>query len=124
MPRILLVSDTPDAFQELAAALQEEERTDLLWAHDGQTALERLAGAQPDLVVVDETVSGTGGLEWIRHIMSVNAFVQTAVVSALPSDAFHEASEGLGILMQLPPAPDRDQARRLTDTLDRLPELS
>ena len=124
MPHILLVSDTADTFQELAGALREDPRTDVQWAHDGQTALERAAGKGPDLVVLDETVAGTSGLEWIRRIMAVNAFVQTAVVSRLPHDAFNESSEGLGILIQLPPAAGRDAARQILQALGQLPGVA
>ena len=121
MPHILLVSDQTDTFQELAETLQTDPAIDIGWAHDGQTAMERAAGQSPDLVILDETVGGTSGLEWIRRLMAVNAFVQTGVVSRLPHDAFHEASEGLGILVQLPPAPGRDDARQILAALRQLP---
>ena len=124
MPHILLVSDTTDTFQELAETLREDPHTDVKWAHDGQTALERVTGKGPHLVILDETVAGTSGLEWIRRIMAVNAFVQTAVVSRLPHDAFHEASEGLGVLAQLPPAPGREDARQILETLRQLPGVA
>jgi hypothetical protein len=56
--------------------------------------------------------------------MTVNAFIQTAVVSRLSHDAFHEASEGLGVLAQLPPAPGRDDARRILEMLRQLPGVA
>ena len=50
-------------------------------------------------------------------MISVDAFIQTAAVSPLPHDAFHEASEGLGIMAQLPPMPSRADALKLWQTL-------
>jgi DNA-binding response OmpR family regulator len=119
MVRILIVSDTRDAFQELAAALKDDG-IDIQWAHDSRTALERVAGDGPELVIVDEIFKGLSGMEWVRRIIQVNAFVQTALVSRLSQDDFHEASEGLGILMQFPDRPDRDDARHLVAALRRL----
>ena len=125
MPQIMLVSDKPDTFQELAETLQEDTGTDIRWARDGQTALNRACAKDgPDLVIFDETVAGTRGLDWIRRIMAVNAFVQTAVLSRLPRDAFHEASEGLGILARLPPAPGREDALELLKALRQLPGVA
>jgi DNA-binding NtrC family response regulator len=120
MPHILLVSDTADAFQTLAATLKKEHQVAVQWVPNASAGLERLAGDSPDLVIVDESIGGISGLEWIRKAMAVNAFVPTAVVNGLPDDAFHEASEGLGILLRLPPSPGREDARRLMAALDRL----
>ena len=120
MPRILLVADAAASLGKLAEALAKTDGVDILWAHDGKTALERVAGDAPQVVVMDETVGGATGLAWIRQLLAVDAFVQTAVVSRLPQDAFHEASEGLGIMLQLPPAPGRDEARQLLDIMGRL----
>ncbi len=120
MPRILIVAEKADAFEELARALDEVPDVEILWAHDGPAALEKAAAESPDLIVVDEFVGGGNGLEWIRRLMDVNAFIQTAAVSRQPLDAFHEASEGLGIMAQLPPRPGKFEAKRLLKTLRQL----
>ena len=44
--------------------------------------------------------------------MMINASVHTAVVSDMDPDEFHEATEGLGILMPLPTSPKADDAER------------
>lgn len=43
----------------------------------------------------------------------INAMVNTAVVSPLSDEEFHEASEGLGILVRLPLEPGADEACEL-----------
>lgn len=117
MPRILFVADDTEALGELARGFASESAIEIDWVHDERSALDRVARRAPDLVVVDETVGGTSGLALIRQMLGVNAFVQTAAVSRLSTEAFHEASEGLGIMQQLPGVPGREEARRLLDSL-------
>jgi len=50
-------------------------------------------------------------------LLMVNALVNTAVVSPLADEEFHEASEGLGILCRLPLTPGAGEA---TDLLHQL----
>ena len=47
----------------------------------------------------------------------VNAMVNTAVVTAMDEEEFHEASEGLGVLSSLPQEPGADAAKGLLDRL-------
>jgi len=117
MPRILLVADQVDALEELAQALCAENQVEVLWAHDGEAALQSVAAHSPALAVVDASLGGESGLEWIQRLISVDAFIQTAAVSALPHAAFHEASEGLGVMTQLPPNPGPSDAKELLKTL-------
>ncbi len=49
--------------------------------------------------------------------MQVNALVNTAVVTAMAEEEFHEAGEGLGILALLPPDSDASRAKALVDQL-------
>ena len=120
MPRIMIVTAQAGRFEALTRALDEVAGVAILWAHDGRSALEKAATESPDLVVVDETLEGQSGLDWIRRLMGVDAFVQTAAVSSRPQDAFHQAAEGLGIMAQLPPHPGRFEAELLLKTLKQL----
>jgi DNA-binding response OmpR family regulator len=117
MPRILLVADQVDALAELAQALSAENGVEVLWAHDGEAALQSVTANSPALVVVDASIGDENGLEWIQRLIGVDAFIQTVAVSDLPHDAFHEASEGLGVMAQLPPHPSASEAQQLLRTL-------
>jgi hypothetical protein len=57
------------------------------------------------------------GLEFIRAIAAKRPMINCAAVSSLTSEDFHEASEGLGILMQLPVEPGRKHADMLLEQL-------
>ena len=123
MPRILLVVDRCDTFEELAEALHHDGGAEIQWAPDSATALNNVAANAPDLVIVDEYIGETSGLDWIRHLMGVNAFIQTAAVSRLPHEHFHETSEGLGIMAQLPPRPGKTDARRVLEMMSKFPDF-
>jgi hypothetical protein len=59
------------------------------------------------LVIVDQQVGPVSGLDVIRQLLGVNAFVHTAVLSDMDDAAFHEQCEGLGVLCRLPTTPGR-----------------
>ena len=123
MLRILLVADQTLAFEELAGFLSDEGQADILWGHDSQTALDKAAADAPDLVIVDEYIGEVECLDWIQRLIRVNAFIQTAAVSRLPHEVFHEMSEGLGIMAQLPPRPGKPDARRVLGMMGKVSEL-
>ena len=67
----------------------------------------------PVLAILDLGIEGKALRQAVIDIMMINASVHTAVVSDMDPDEFHEATEGLGILMPLPTSPKADDAERL-----------
>jgi DNA-binding response OmpR family regulator len=120
MPRILILAEQTEPFEDMIPSLDSVPAVETIWAHTGEAALEMAAADSPDLVIVDEYIGGISGLEWIRRLMGVNAFIQTAAVSSQPQDAFHDASEGLGVMAHLPTRPGRFEAELLLKTLNQL----
>jgi hypothetical protein len=57
------------------------------------------------------------GLEAVRELMKTNALLNTALVSGLSPEDFHEASEGLGVLVQLPESPGEKEALEIVSGL-------
>lgn len=84
-------------------------------------ALDAVRAKMPDLVVVDRDLPGIGSLALVLELLKVNAMVNTAVVSDLSEEEFHEESEGLGVLSRVPPTPLEDDAKELVDKLRGLP---
>ncbi len=68
----------------------------------------------------DENPGGMTGLELAEKVVRINPMINCAVVSSLTPAEFHEASEGLGLLAQLPVRPGVAQAE---DILKRLREV-
>jgi CheY-like chemotaxis protein len=97
--------------------LEGREEVELFWAQSGGKALDRVADTLVDLVVTDEFLGDMTGLELAERMISVNPMINCAAVSTLSSRQFHEASEGLGLLAQLPALPDKEQAEELLQRL-------
>jgi CheY-like chemotaxis protein len=119
LTQLLFISPETTNLKEVAAE-SEVCGGRIRWATSGHQALAMLARHQVDLVVVDETVGDMTGLDFVKRLVSVNPMINCAVVSSLSEEDFHEASEGLGILMPLPPRPGRADGQRLMTHLKRI----
>lgn len=118
----LLVGSNQPVLDELAAELEAAGFQNIR-VETREKALDAVAARQINLVVVDERVGDTGGLECVKVMIMRNPLLNCAVVSALAANDFHEASEGLGVLMQLPPRPGKADARKLIDHLAAIVNL-
>jgi two-component SAPR family response regulator len=74
----------------------------------------------PLAAVIDEILPDMPGLDLVRRLLPINAMINTVMISALPSEAFHDASEGLGIMAQLPPQPTPEDARTILARFKRM----
>ena len=120
MFKLLLVTPLRDSFAGLASALRSNEEVELSWAESGVIALAIVTDTPVDLVVVDEFLGDMTGLEFAERMLSVNPMINCAAVSPLSPKQFHEASEGLGLLAQVPAVPHKEHAEKL---LQRLKEV-
>ena len=119
MTHHLLVTSDRSTFTDLSLAI--EARGGLIsWAASGHHALSILNQTPVDLVVTDETLGDMTGLEFIKRVIAANPIINCAAVSSLSQAAYHEASEGLGILMQLPPNPGEADGKQLMVVLDQV----
>lgn len=120
MNRILIATAERSRLQEFADALAADAEIEVDWAQTGAAALAG-AAARPTLAVIaDALLPDMEGLELVRRLLPINAMTFTAVISELPAERFHEESEGLGVLAQLPPRPTPAQAAELLGRLKRL----
>ena len=113
MLKVLLVSPDEDSLSGLYAALKEHDDVELLTAKSGQKALTMVSESAVDLVVTDEELGDMTGLEFARRLISINPMINCACVSHLDPERFHEVSEGLGLMDQLPVRPDKKDAERI-----------
>ena len=122
MARILLVGDRPAALHEFASGLSNNGNL-VGWASSGQEAL-AIIGREPiDTVIVDEKTRDGDGLDFVRILMRMHPLINSAVISSLPMADFHEATEGLGVFMQLPVRPGVEHAEKLLQLLETVDVL-
>ena len=113
---IVLASARPEALRAFAAALSSDPEVQLKQVATGADALEAGRTFSPHLMVIDY-LPDTEPLSLVQKLLTVNAMVNTAVVSPLTDEEFHEASEGLGILGRLPSEPGIGEAADLLQKL-------
>ena len=74
-------------------------------------------------MVTDERLGDMTGLEFAGRLLSVNPIINCAPVSRLSPEDFHEVSEGLGLMAQLPVQPSKEDAEKLLQRLRNLKSL-
>ena len=121
MPKILLAAAPDRGPDNLAALFKKETGEEPLRASSGAQALDLARDHSPDLVVLAESLGDMSYLEAVKELLKINAFLNTAVVTAMDEEEFHEQSEGLGILSGIRPDAGQKEIRGL---LKRLWEVS
>lgn len=123
MTQLLFVTANKTHFADLPAGIESLGGT-ISWAVSGRQALEIMGKEHVDLVLADENLGDMKGLAFVERVVSTNPMINCALVSTLSKADYHEASEGLGILMQLPPEPRRADGERLMAHLNQILNLS
>lgn len=123
MLRLLFVSQDKNIFQDMIAVLKVHEDVDLELLESGEKALAIIPGKEVDLVVLDDDLGDMTGLEFVKRVLKINFMINFAVVSELSPDKFHEATEGLGVMTQLPKQPGKEDAEEMIKTLKQIKGL-
>lgn len=100
--KILLVFNEGGLNKDFVDGLAKTENSEVLIIDDGSLALDFLSKNNFDLAIVAEKLSDMTGIEFIEKLVTINPMINTAVVSDLSKKDFHEATEGLGVLMAIP----------------------
>jgi len=120
MLSIVLASARPEALRAFVEALSSDPGVRLSHVATGARALDAVRTSAPHLVVIDSELPDTAPLDLVQELLRVNAMVNTALISPLADEVFHEATEGLGILGRLPLAPERGDAAALLQNLRKV----
>ncbi len=120
MLHIVLATARPEAMQAFAEALSSNPAVNLQRASSGAEALAAARTAAPHLVIIDAVLPDMAPFDLVQKLLMVNAMVNTAVVSSLSDEEFHEVSEGLGILGRLPGEPGGSEAGELLHKLKKV----
>jgi two-component system, chemotaxis family, chemotaxis protein CheY len=81
MAKILLVDDS-NLSRRILRRILEPEGYDIVEASDGMGAIERYFIDQPDLVLLDMTMSGMHGLDVLSKLREIDARARVIVASA------------------------------------------
>jgi CheY-like chemotaxis protein len=123
LTQLLFVTTDKTNLADLSVVI-ETQNGNIIWATSGSQALGRIGKTAVDLVLADEILGDMTGLDLIKRLVAINPMINCAVVSSLSKEDFHETSEGLGILMQLPPNPSWADGERLMAHLNQVLRLA
>jgi DNA-binding NarL/FixJ family response regulator len=94
---ILLVDDHPLLRTGLALTLDDEPDFEVVGqAADAEEALDVVDRLDPDLVVVDLSLPGMGGLELVKHLQTIRPETRTLVVSRHDESLYAERAVRAG----------------------------
>ena len=123
MIRILLAGRNLSSRALFKTAL-DQHGTHTTCLTSGDEVLSAISENRFDLLVADETLDDMRGLSLIESVVARQPMLNCAVVSSLSPGDFHDASEGLGILMQLPADPGTKEAHQLLEYLLKIQSFS
>jgi DNA-binding response OmpR family regulator len=113
---VVILTDRKESLLEFAQGLGG----DVEWATAADDVLSRGKTPRWQLVVVDAMMAGMQYKTFLMDLLRVNAMLNTVVVTDMDEAAFHEDSEGLGVLCAVPANPGREDGVKAMDRLRRL----
>jgi len=121
---IILVAKEQVLFAELAKMFAKEQRLNVTFIGSNREAMEVVTHNKVDVAIIADELPDSTGLQLVKDLVLENPFINCALVSALYPDEFHEATEGYGVFLQLPPLPGPDTAKKILTHLDKIYQLS
>ena len=118
--KVILVSKEADYFNEFSSALDDCTSLKISCITSGTEALAAAGESGVDVVAAAETVAEGSGLDLIKQLVKKNPFINTALVSPLSHEDFHEVTEGFGVFMQLSPQPGKGDADTFCELLAKI----
>ncbi len=116
MIHVVLTSENIEIFSELIDFLNDNE-INSEWVNSQEKLFSMISDKKIDLIITGEKACGMTGIQLIEKIVMKNPMINCAAISSLSQKDFHEESEGLGILVQLPAKPSKKDAEKLLEHL-------
>lgn len=118
--QILIATPRETELSEFSQGLRREfDQLELLFTNNWTNLLGAVKVMAPTFVVLDQGLPEGSPLELVRKLITVNAMVNSIVVTELDSESFHQASEGLGIFAPLPAQPTLEDGAALARRMRR-----
>lgn len=94
--RTIVVDDSPEFLEAAQRFLQSDTQIELIGkAHSGKEALELVIQNKPDLVLMDLTMPGMGGLEATRNIKALKNPPQVIILTLYDNSEYRTASQSV-----------------------------
>ncbi len=123
MKHIVLLSPRPGELTEFLSALSRQADITLHKITTSAKMLEFVQNNPTHLVLLDQAIDEKNPLDLVINILSHNAMTNTAMITSMDAEQWHEESEGLGMLPPVPDPPTTEDGQTLLDNLNKLQEL-
>ncbi|MCF8044837.1 MAG: response regulator [Desulfarculaceae bacterium] len=123
MADILLATRDKALFSRMIDSFESNGYT-VNTAESGNSALSEIEQGGYRLLIADEELSDMSGKTLVEKTVAQNPMMDCVAVSTLSEEEFHEAFEGMGVLMQFPPEPGKTDVQKLMAHLDKIASLS
>ena len=120
MSSIVMATSQPARWRDFLQVLENKSGAQTEVVSTGDEVLQSARGKNLLAVILTQDVEGMAGAEVVHRLIAINAMIHVAWASALTEEEFHEATEGLGILMKLSPTPDIEEASCLAERLEKM----
>lgn len=97
---------------------------EVIWTDSALNAIKNIEKSHFDLVIVQEQLPDMSAKELIEKILFKNAMINSVVLSSKSKKDFHEVYEGLGVLMQFPVRPVKQNFLELAAHIERINALT
>lgn len=120
MSSIIMATSQPAAWREFLRTLEDESGMPIAVVATANEIIQAAHGKDLKAVILARDLQGMTAAELVQRLITTNAMVHVAWASAQTEEQFHQATEGLGILMKLSPTPDVSEARCLAERLSKM----
>jgi len=122
MYNVVLLTRRDEDLAEFIQALSTAPDVTLKVLADPDAVLELVRSDHPHLVILDQGYEKP--LDLVVAILTIDAMVNTTMITSMDAETWHEKSEGLGMMEPVPDPPAAIDADALLTALRGMPGLS
>lgn len=123
MARVLMVSREKNIFSEIKTGFEKNNISSDQVA-TAEQAFSKIAKEAFDLVIIEEQLPDMSGRQFVEKLVMTNPMLNCVVASDLSHEAFHDAYEGYGVLMQFPMSPGEKDFQSLMTHLNTIARIA
>ena len=124
MYNFLLVSPRADELDDFTAVLTAQPDITLAQVTSGEEMMKIIRDQSPHLVILDRKIKDRDSLGLVHELLQVDAMINSAMITSMDADSWHEISEGLGMMPPVPDPPSEKDALVLLKNFRRMPGIS
>jgi len=120
----LFVSPRAKELSDFTAVLSSQPDITLKQVDSGKEMFPAIEKEKPHLVLLDQEIKDKDPLVLVTELLTINAMINTAMITSMDAESWHEKSEGLGMLPSIPNPPTQKDAFALLEHFRGMPGIS